>query len=271
MNSIMGPKKDAELYELVESLSNTVNALVKKIDDSTTDADIKKLSHSIASLTEEFCTLRDNNLEEINKSILHIKDTLISNVVESNKKLYQKLNDAEERILKLEKTVNTNSQRSRENNLEFHGIDGCIDDSELETVVKGICNKLNVKVKLNDIVGCHRLPARRNQDCKPTIVKFLNRKKAEDVMKNRKNLKDMNFVDLGLPPNTKLYANLNLSPCFKEIDFFCRKLKTEGVLSMVDSSNRHVKIKFGERFYKLNHINDLRELFQDREFISRSY
>ena len=194
----MGPKKDidkkdVELYDLVETLSKTVESLKRKIDDSTTDDDIKKLTHTIVSLTDEVKALKEDNLNELHQSINFVKDTLLQNVIESNKKLTVKLDDAEQRILQLEKSVNLNSQRSRENNIEFHGIDDAIDDDELETVVKGICETINVKVKGTDIEGCHRLPAQRNQTYKPTIVKFVNRKKPENLIKNRIQLKDMNL------------------------------------------------------------------------------
>ena len=115
------------------------------------------------------------------------------------------------------------------------------------------------------------VPVRRNCSTKLTIIKFVCRKTAEDILRKREKFKDVDYTNIGIAEDTKIFAILNLSPAFKEPDYFCRMLKKDGLITNVDTSNRHVKIKHGDRYVKVGHVGDLRRIFKDREFKSRSY
>ena len=58
-----------------------------------------------------------------------------------------------------------------------------------------------------------------------------------------------------------IFVNLNLSPMFKEMDFFCRKLKKEGEISSMSTSHANITIKVDNTFHKIFHLKDLSKLF----------
>ena len=122
------------------------------------------------------------------------------------------------------------------------------------------------QVTTHDIEGCHRLPMRKGCTNKPTIVKFVNRKLPESIMGRRRTLKDKNFNDIGLSSNSKIFVNINLSPAFKSLDYFFRKLKRDGMISSYITSHSMVKIKHDNRYHKIFHVNDLVELFPNVSF-----
>ena len=194
----MAPKL-ANVQESVTALQESVLSLTESIEDLKThfskftgcnfDGDDENVENEIslkdciATLTTKVEALNyDIKLTEIDTSINEIKDTVLKNILEDNKKISDRLTIAEgklktaeekivktevnletnNRLLKLEKTSNQNSQRSRENNLELHGVHNGIIDKNLETTIVDILGLVGVVVQDKDIQGCHRLPARRN-------------------------------------------------------------------------------------------------------------
>ena len=88
-------------------------------------------------------------------------------------------------------------------------------------------------------------------------------------MNNKKKLKGIDFSYIpGLSTETIIYVNSNLSPAFKELNYFCRMLKKDGLISLVDTSSTFVKIKVKDSIFKINHVHDLQLLFPGREFVS---
>ena len=74
-------------------------------------------------------------------------------------------------------------------------------------------------------------------------------------------------MQLGFPSDTITYVNLSLSPAFKSLDYHCRKLKKENLIADSNISRQMIKIKMLDNSYKkIMYINDLPELFTDREF-----
>lgn len=273
---MMGPKrgekeiKDDQLHDSVVQLNATVMELQTRLDNSTTVNDIKHLTDAVERLSSKLDEMNvDTKLTELNNSIINIKDTLIENLVESNTKLTERVNNMEKKVTSMEKMVILTNQRSRENNIELSGIDDAVSDQKLQGVVKGILQKMDVECFDWDIQGCHRLPPRKGNSAKPTIVKFVNRKKPEEIMSRSKNLKNLDFRDLGLTSGNSIYVNINLSPAFKELNYFCRMLKKDGLVASVGSSHLHIKIKVSDQYFKINHVDDLKKLFPDRNFASR--
>ena len=66
--------------------------------------------------------------------------------------------------------------------------------------------KLGVEVDADNIEACHRI----KKDSDRTIVKFSKRKDCQQVMKIKKDLKNMSFTDIDLPTGTKIYINESL-------------------------------------------------------------
>ena len=266
----MAPKKDKEkedqLYESVIALTATVENLKTRLDND----EMKDLKDAVDALSLKIDNMKiESRLTELNDSITIMKDTVIKNLLENNKKLNDRVYVIETKITSLEKSVFLNNQRSRENNIEFNGIDDSISDLNLQGVVEGILHKMEIECFDWDIQGCHRLPMRKGASTKPTIVKFVNRKKPEQIIKLKKVLKELDFTDLGLPIDSSIFANINLSPPFKELDYFCRMLKKDGLISNLETTHAYIKIKVNGDFIKINHVNDLKTAFPQREFVSR--
>ena len=206
----------------------------------------------------------------IQDDITHIRETIITNLTNANNEMSERIDILDDKIIKLEKQLAISAQRSRENNIEIHGIDDRVTDN-LESTVIRVIKLLDIDCSEDDIQGCHRLPVRKGSTLKPTIIKFVNRKKAEKIYEAKSKLKDCDFTSVNLPEGTKLYINLNLSPSFKELDYFCRKLKKNGNILSYVTTNTNINIKIENNYHKIIHLADLRELFPDITFESKVY
>ena len=71
-----------------------------------------------------------------------------------------------------------------------------------------------------NIESSHRLNKKSNQ----TIVTFSRRKDCEQVMRVKKDLKDLNPTDLDFPEGTQLFTNHSLCPYYKGLWNECKKL-----------------------------------------------
>ena len=128
--------------------------------------------------------------------------TIVKNV---NRKL-------EDKIVYLEKNQAKGEQYSRRNNVEIPGIPNSIPDNDLENTVISICRDSGVEIDPKDIEGCHRLPLSRNsrgQD-ERVIVKFVNRKHSEALLKDKKRISSKSFNHLNVP-NKVFFLGIPLS------------------------------------------------------------
>ena len=117
----------------------------------------------------------------------------------------------EERIINLE-----GEQYSRRNNIELSGITNSICDKDLENTVNNFCKKSEIDVDARDIEACHRLPLSRNRrgQHKSVIVKFVNRKYAEAMLKDKKRISGKNFGHLNT--TNKVFVFVSLCPYYKD-------------------------------------------------------
>jgi len=74
------------------------------------------------------------------------------------------------------------------------------------------------------------LPPTKNNKTKKTIIRFINRKKVEKTLKNKKKLSQILMADIDLPDHTQLYASENLNSYFRELGWMCRRLKREALI-----------------------------------------
>ena len=262
----------AQLSESLQTLTDDVNKLVEDAKRNDVSDELKKLIVAVNTLSSKVDTFDKQQREGqqgIKDDIQAMKDTVIQNLIESNKKTSDRLSIVEKRVTSLEKQLNINAQRSRGNNLELHGIDDSVSDNELPDTVLKILPKIKIECYKWDIQGCHRLPVRKGSTCKPTIVKFVNRRKAEDILMAKKDLNSCDFSELGI--SNSIFVNINLCPAFKELDYFSRKLKQEGKITSYQSSNTVIKIKKDNVYHKIYHIEDLRDIFPDDTFETKLY
>ena len=127
-------------------------------------------------------------------------------------------------------------QHGRLSNIEIDGIPANIGDDrkQLEVAAIKILNAINVRCSPEDIESIHRLPAKTG--IKPTIIKFLSRKTAENSLENKgklKHLKDLNIDINGLNDDSHIYLRPSLSPYYRKIAYNCRILKRHQLTMMV--------------------------------------
>ena len=88
-----------------------------------------------------------------------------------------------------------------------------------------------------DIAACHRLG--KNDD---TIIRFVNRKDADDCLENRGKLRNINRGEFGLEEGSNIYIKENLSPYMSRLAYFCRVLKRKQYIEKTTSFKGVVKI-----------------------------
>ena len=86
------------------------------------------------------------------------------------------------------------------NNIELSGIPNDIPEDNLEKVVIDICHDSDVEIEPKDIEGCHRLPVSRysRDSNKSVIVKFVNRKHPEAMLRNKRSISNKDFSHLNV-------------------------------------------------------------------------
>ena len=86
-------------------------------------------------------------------------------------------------------------------------------------------------------------------------------------MDKKQSLQKLNMEEIGIPVESKIYANLNLSPSFKEIDFFCRNMRKQNMLVSVSASHSYIKIRLmNMHIRRITHLAELKELFPAYNF-----
>ena len=220
-------------------------------------------------LKSEFKKLLDD-------SISALKDSLIESLKASNLELQNKVEKLEERVAKLEQGTDSENVRretdhqaglqyNRLNSIVISGIPLSINHNELENKVINILNEVKSgKIVARDIEACHRLGNRND-----AIVKFVNRKDAEDCISNRRKLANLDRHKTGIETDAPLYINEHLSPYMNKLAYFCRTLKRKSKIVALSSFRGvlKVKVEIDSRWLKIGHMVDLKNLFPNLDDI----
>ena len=115
--------------------------------------------------------MKKNNIkksvtEEVNKSIMNIKNTITDALKEENLKLQNKVTKLEDQLLEIDQKSNNLDQYNWRNNLETN-----VTDDELEGKLIDIFSCLGIEVKDGDIEDFDRLGY---ANPKNAIVRFVN-------------------------------------------------------------------------------------------------
>ena len=112
---------------------------------------------------------------------------------------------------------------------------------------------------VRDIEGCHQLPLSRNSrgHDKRVIVKFVNRKYAEALLKDKKRISGKSFGHLHV--TNKIFLSVSLCPYYRFIWGKCKDLQRQGKVHHVFCLGGIVCIKLSENGspVKLHHISDI--------------
>ena len=93
------------------------------------------------------------------------------------------------------------------------------------------------QIQSRDIAACHRLGKKND-----TIIRFINRKDADDCFENRMKLKNINREEHGLAPGANIYIRENLSPYISKLAYYCRELKRREYIEKVTTFKGVIKI-----------------------------
>ena len=154
-----------------------------------------------------------------------------------------------------------NAQYSRRECLEVAGIPQQVDDKNLVKKVLSIFQKIGCTIDLTFIDDCHRLG--KNND--KVIVKFTRRKDCKQILRVKKDLRDLNMYDLDLPWGTKLHINQSLCPYYRILWLKAKKLHNIGSINHFYISSGTIKIKVTEnsRPITITHLDDFKIHFPD--------
>ena len=196
-------------------------------------ADIKQLQDDIEEMKDDFTPLTNQN---------------VSGSVFNN-------------LLKLEKEHYELRKYSRRNNVEILGLPNIFTSDRLTEKVVELCKDLGVMIQAGDIEACHRLFQKEsnNQLPKRTIVRFVNRRFAEDLLSKRNISSTLDLNKLGFPRGTQIYFNANLCGYYKKLWGMCKELKISGSIKYLWETSGNIKIRrdSGTADIKVLHQRDL--------------
>ena len=158
----------------------------------------------------------------------------------------------EKRVIELEKSQAKTEQYSRKNNVEISGIPHETLDNILEDKVIDTCKDAGIEMEHMNIEGYHRLPLSRNNTggTKRVIVKFVNRKHSEDVLRLKKIISS----------RSKIFISNSLCPYHRYLWGKCRYLQRRGIFNQIFCLGAVVTINVRENgpLVKIYHENDLK-------------
>ena len=223
----------------------------------------------VPALFEKFDSIANrivNELKEENTKLKVEVDTLKKRLNDQHGKIVDLQNQSRFMKIEYESDVNRLDQYSRRSNIELAGIPDNVEEDVLEEKVIDILKEIDIKVAPNEIEACHRLFQPRGvKGPRRTIVRFVNRKKCELIMSNKKKMKNINKKKLGLTDN--IYVNYSLCRDYRRIWNYARKLYGDGVIARFWVSNGTVKIALAPDSSPISifHKSKLEELFPGRD------
>ena len=236
------------------------SSFFEKLEDSIT----VKFSDIDAWLNEiEKKNIKKSVTEEVNKSIMSIKNTIIDALKEENLKLQNKVTKIEDQLSEIDQKSNNLDQYNRRNNLETN-----VTDDELEGKLIDIFSCLGIEVKDGDIEDCDRLGY---ANPKNTIVRFVNWKFCDQVLDKKIDFHKLESKRFGFNPVKTLYFSENLIPLNQWLASKCRELKRSAMICSTWSARGAIRISrtANEKALLIKNDNDLKSLYPEFVFRDR--
>ena len=180
----------------------------------------RKFENTNKRLQELNDHLKTNIVDQMNESIMSIKDTIIDTLKEDNARLRNKVELLEKKLTEVEISCNKLEQYTRRNNIEIQGIPLRIPDEKLEEKVIDVFGAINIAITKNDVEDCHRL----GKSSESTIVRFVNRKHCNAILSKKFETSKIDKSKLGFESNVKLYVSEILTPYNQHLAWKCREL-----------------------------------------------
>ena len=150
------------------------------------------------------------------------------------------------------------AQCSRRVCLDVVGRPSSVNIKDLEDEVRTILNIINVAVKPGDIEACHRL-----YNDKKTIVKFSKRKLCLQVLREKKELKNIGPSEFDFPEGTAIFINESLYSYYKMLWNKCKNLWEKKLINTYFTSNGNIRYRIKENgnVDSVKHITDFKKNF----------
>ena len=142
-------------------------------------------------------------MDQINESVMSIKDTIIDALKENNAQLRNKVELLQKELIEVEISRNNLEKYTRRNNIEIQGIPSQIPYEKLEEKVIEVFGAMNIAITKNDVEECHRL----GKSSKSTIVRFVNRDHCYVTLSKKFETSKIDKTKLGFESNVKLYVS----------------------------------------------------------------
>ena len=216
----------------------------------TTDTDaLSKLKDNMRVMVDKL-----NEIVKVNCSMLEKLKFLSdenSKLMEANDNLYDELYEHKVGLTSLD-------QYGRRENVEFVNIPETIPQEQLMKHITEVMKSIHIKVTEKDVHNLHRIGKKSSHRPRNVIVRFVNRKTAFTLLKNKKKLKSTNY---------KYYITENLCPYNKQIFNRLYKHKKNNELHSLWSYNGNVFCKVNEEDERVHvqHLDDIDDLFNADE------
>ena len=212
--------ENTRLGRIKQDFQEFKNGFQVMISDLRLDME-RKFENTNKRLEELNDHLKTNIVDQMNESMMSIKDTIIDTLKEDNARLGNKVELLEKKLTEVEISLNKLEQYTRRNNIEIQGIPLWIPDEKLVEKVIDVFGAINIAITKNDVEDCHRL----GKSLKNTIVRFANRKHCNAIL------------------SKKFETCENLTPYNQHLAWKCRELKRAGIIHSSWSSKGIVKLR----------------------------
>ena len=207
----------ADIIKMGESSTNILNLLESALNSRKKSDLVQKI------LDLKGKVIVDTDLHKLSDQIHKLTQT-IDQILLENRKLTSELvirknvnSRLEKRIINFKKNQTKWKQYSRRDNVELSGMSDSICDEDLENTFVSDCKESGIDVDARDIEACPRLPVSRNSKGhdKRVIIKFVNQKYAEAILKDKKRISYKYFGHLNV--TNKFFVSVSLCPYYRFI------------------------------------------------------
>ena len=230
--------ENTKLGGIKQEFQEFKNSFQVMISDLRLDIE-RKFENTNKILQELNDHLKTNIVDQMNESVMSIKDTIIDALKEDNAQLRNKVELLEKKLTEAEISRNKLEHYTRRNNIEIQGIPPRIPDEKLVEKVIEVFGAINIAVTKNDVEDCHRL----GKSSKSTIVQFVNRKHCNAILSKKFETSKIDKSKLGFESNVKLHVSENLTPYNQHLACKCRELKRARVIHNSWSSKGIIKLR----------------------------
>ena len=240
--------ENTKLGRIKQEFQEFKNGFQVMISDLRLDME-RKFENTNKRLEELNDHLKTNIVDQMNESMMSIKDTIIDTLKEDNARLGNKVELLEKKLTEVEISLNKLEQYTRRNNIEIQDIPPWIPDEKLVEKNIDVFGAINIAITKNDVEDCHRL----GKSLKNTIVRFANRKHCNAIL------------------SKKFETCENLTPYNQHLAWKCRELKRAGIIHSSWSSKGIVKLRrtANECPIPIDHEDRIAALYPDFVFNQR--